>query len=1303
MTRLVSQEDIRIRRGSSAASSSAQQEQRALLKPAPPTKVPLSRKVSHPSAPAAGKQVQKSLSGRVRSAVSSSSPKTSSSRMVRTNHNMTLSAPSAAFAMQLPSIPKLVNPIETSTSFLKHHTYALRLEADLLPLRPILSRLMQHPAHNRKGLFNSPVDPEALGLADYRTVIQTPMDLGTVKNRLHSNIYHHRHQAAQDIRLVFQNAMRYNPPANYVHVCAQALLETFEQAYRKLPPSKLSPPLEDGQERSSETAVSGQVVGDSSGLSPAAPKSKAQVTFAPMPLSPALEDPQVVQPPMDTTLDSSGTTNTSSAAMSRMNHQPLPLAGASSVSTSLAAPLATPAVVPSSTAVSTKKTSSAAQQPHACENCQGRTCVICDQGCLTQEPPLLICQGSHCIGAKIRKGAQYYISKDGCRQYCLRCYTNIGPTLPSTVPGDAARYKQDLLKRTNDEEIVEEWIQCKTCPAAAHRTCALNNSFAHSNKSFECLACRKSSSENDTAGSVNSASALDVADNRYTFVSGSELPVPLSTVVPPAEESCTADSLQECAISAFIESKVKARMQDVVPNSDKTVCVRVISDCSRHFHVPDVVQQHFRMATESDEHYVKPPKKVNYQQKAIALFQKMDGLDVCIFCMYVQEYDGDDEYESEHGAQVKSLHTKRVYIAYLDSVEYFRPRQTRTEVYHEILVAYLATARERGYHSAQIWACPPSRGNSFVFWNHPASQRTPNKDHLIAWYHTVLSRAVQCGVVTDIKSLYESDFEKTLSTLQCSSSSKIDANPSLSKMACPPLLDGDFWIEEAVRIHSATLARNLKIRPPNDVCVWNVESPPSVCSRDPCPAMQVASLIRDRMMTHPSSTPFHKPVNAAALKLVHYHKIVTKPMDLATAFAKCVMGEYEILQNLVDDIHLMVSNARKFNPVGHFVHNKAIEIQELFIQELDKLTSSWKLEEGSGSFGSWQDHASMSMNLSKVIDVPPLALPVTEVLPKLSPSIVIEDEPSCDGSRSFSSVASLPASPLGSVAASSKEDDASSDAMSLSAMAPAPLPASKPVSRGRKKRRTSLKKVCTKKEVKKLDLLTDGPDAVKQKMVGTDLWILDKRPNTSPKNPNPNKACRKRRRGSMDGSAEDPLPEKRSQSWLGEEVGDSVRASRTAFFTCVLDPMEAMTQAEQARLKDYHKYVSDFDWTREERFKPSSQVADARSSLLELSQFRHLEFNTLRRAKHSTFMLLYHLHHQDAPGLNPKCTTCGDIIEDIRWHKVKKAGEGKRWVKNTSSRSAEASFFKEELCVCCHAKHPVKSVFIPIPVCRTES
>ncbi len=84
-----------------------------------------------------------------------------------------------------------------------------------------------------------------------------------------------------------------------------------------------------------------------------------------------------------------------------------------------------------------------------------------------------------------------------------------------------------------------------------------------------------------------------------------------------------------------------------------------------------------------------------YRQRVILLWQRLDGVDVLLFAMYVQE----------HGADAPPPNTRKVYIAYLDSVRYLRPITARTACYHELLAAYLSNARQRGYESAFIWAC----------------------------------------------------------------------------------------------------------------------------------------------------------------------------------------------------------------------------------------------------------------------------------------------------------------------------------------------------------------------------------------------------------------------------------------------------------------------------------------------------------------------------------------------------------------------------------------------------------------------
>jgi hypothetical protein len=634
---------------------------------------------------------------------------------------------------------------------------------------------------------------------------------------------------------------------------------------------------------------------------------------------------------------------------------------------------------------------------------------------------------------------------------------------------------------------------------------------------------------------------------------------------------------------------------------------------------------------------VMPPTKVNYRSKTIALFQKVDGLDICIFCMYVQEYGGDDECEPKT-AGIAVPQKKRVYIAYLDSVEHFRPRPCRTVVYHEMLVSYLATARKRGFETAHIWACPPSRGNSFVFWNHPASQRTPTQERLVAWYHGALSRAVDCGIVTDVKSLYETDFERCVDGSGSKQKPQEDtAFVDLGRMLCPPLLDGDFWIEEAVRVHNINIARNMKANPSDG----GASSPQSTALsldelHERCPARHVAALLRDRIIAQPSAAPFRRPVNAAALKLKDYHSVISQPMDLGTVYSQCVLGEYRTLNCLVADVELVFSNAMAYNPKGHYVHTKAIEMEALFFSELNQVTSSWNVGTvKSNAEPSWRAFADVSMSLDALL------------------GSIAQDADRCCGAEAIIAEHR----PVDSEPASVSSDHT-------------------------------------------LKLLTGGPQAVLNRMVGSDKWLLDKRNPLPPKSAGFFKKTggRKKKKSSAD-SMDEPPAKRRQQSWLGEEVGAAVRRMRTCFFACSLVPKAKMSDEEQEKVDEFALYTDIF----EDSGAPttlSSRIADARHALIEFSQFRNLEFDTLRRAKYSTATLLYHLHNNEAPGMVPTCSSCHCEIEDVRWHKVNKLVERRRGRLPPTGRkpSMPVSSLAEELCSDCHANHPVGGEFIPLQV-----
>ncbi|GBP55502.1 Bromodomain-containing protein 3 [Eumeta japonica] len=83
--------------------------------------------------------------------------------------------------------------------------------------------------------FYKPVDAELLGLHDYFDIIKKPMDLGTVKQKMDNRAYKTATEFAADVRLIFTNCYKYNPPDHDVVAMARKLQDVFEMRYAKIP------------------------------------------------------------------------------------------------------------------------------------------------------------------------------------------------------------------------------------------------------------------------------------------------------------------------------------------------------------------------------------------------------------------------------------------------------------------------------------------------------------------------------------------------------------------------------------------------------------------------------------------------------------------------------------------------------------------------------------------------------------------------------------------------------------------------------------------------------------------------------------------------------------------------------------------------------------------------------------------------------------------------------------------------------------------------------------------------------------
>ncbi|XP_068320204.1 transcription factor GTE7-like [Pyrus communis] len=95
----------------------------------------------------------------------------------------------------------------------------------------VLSKLMKQ---KYAWIFNRPVDVVTLGLHDYYDIIKKPMDLGTVKTNLAKGLYSSPSDFAAEVRLTFENAMRYNPQGHEVYNYANQLRSRFEELFQPL-------------------------------------------------------------------------------------------------------------------------------------------------------------------------------------------------------------------------------------------------------------------------------------------------------------------------------------------------------------------------------------------------------------------------------------------------------------------------------------------------------------------------------------------------------------------------------------------------------------------------------------------------------------------------------------------------------------------------------------------------------------------------------------------------------------------------------------------------------------------------------------------------------------------------------------------------------------------------------------------------------------------------------------------------------------------------------------------------------------
>ncbi|KAI9983493.1 hypothetical protein PInf_007524 [Phytophthora infestans] len=444
-----------------------------------------------------------------------------------------------------------------------------------------------------------------------------------------------------------------------------------------------------------------------------------------------------------------------------------------------------------------------------CEQRREEMCQLCGGDSFKFAPCMLFCSGP-CAG-RIRRHTHYYSDPRGEHHWCSSCYkqmkdgpidlsllpqlssaaTEVAPP-PGAIPFDGVLKKSSLVKRKNSEVAEEPWVECDSCKLWYHQICALFNERNHAisgeQEPFVCPICVK---KQRIAG-VKPSMDNGLKAKRLPITRMAKL---IETRVMEAIEQAGKDEAVRMgnmgnSDSIGFSNGVKESRSD----TQYGITIREVLSIDKQVQVKPrmgkLLAGKYEKAKKGDTgaaagqtKSLKRPRatsaadkkaasasaslslQLTYRSRCICVFQELDGVDVLIFTLYVQEY----------GPDALSPNAGRVYVSYLDSVNYFQPKKLRTLMHQQVMLGFLEDCKNRGFHTCHIWSCPPLKGDDYIFFCKPENQKIPKSARLRGWYQKLLQQAKHDGLVVNISNLYAEYYMKKKAAHEL------------------PYFEGDYW------------------------------------------------------------------------------------------------------------------------------------------------------------------------------------------------------------------------------------------------------------------------------------------------------------------------------------------------------------------------------------------------------------------------------------------------------------------------------------------------------------------------------
>ena len=212
-------------------------------------------------------------------------------------------------------------------------------------------------------------------------------------------------------------------------------------------------------------------------------------------------------------------------------------------------------------------------------------------------PYPMICHGSYC---NIPRNADYFVHIDASdRRYtlCKKCFSSNksahisidrdSPETSTKIP------KTDFHREKNDVEMPEAMVDCIICSRRFHTICVLYHKHIWP-RGYVCKRCI----------------------NDYP--------------VKPAKNEYVAHTLPNNELAERLEQRVNNFLRKECNDATGPVTIRILAASDQVCEVKPRFKKHF--GTQILDGYP-------YRTKAIFAFQEVEGVDVVLFGMHVQEYD----------------------------------------------------------------------------------------------------------------------------------------------------------------------------------------------------------------------------------------------------------------------------------------------------------------------------------------------------------------------------------------------------------------------------------------------------------------------------------------------------------------------------------------------------------------------------------------------------------------------------------------------------------------------------------------